>query len=53
MLNKKEINKLREELDESILENKYYSIIYSISVKLDKLIAQYYLENGPKEEKAF
>ena len=34
MLNKKEINKLREELDESILENKDYSIIYSISVKL-------------------
>lgn len=44
MLNEK-ICKLREKLDESIKKNLDYSIIYKLSVELDDLIAQYYLEN--------
>ena len=42
MSNKEKINNLREELNNSIAENRDYSIIYDISVKLDKLIAEYY-----------
>lgn len=37
-----EICKLRDELNKSIEEGKEYSIIYDLSVKLDKLIAEYY-----------
>ena len=37
-----EICKLRDELNKSIEENKDYSIIYDLSVKLDELIAKYY-----------
>ena len=42
MSNKEKINNLREELNNSIAKNQDYSIIYDISVKLDKLIAEYY-----------
>ena len=41
MLNE-EICKLREKLNESILNEADYSITYQISVELDELIAQYY-----------
>ena len=41
MLNN-EINELREKLDNAILKNEDYSIIYKISVQLDELIAKYY-----------
>lgn len=44
MLNKKEINVLRKKLDESILNNEDYSVIYKLSTDLDKLIAKYYRE---------
>ncbi len=37
-----EICKLRDELNKSIEDGKDYSIIYELSVKLDKLIAEYY-----------
>ena len=37
-----EICKLRDELNKSIEEEKDYSVIYELSVKLDKLIAEYY-----------
>lgn len=37
-----EICKLRDELNKSIEEEKDYSIIYDLSVKLDQLIAEYY-----------
>lgn len=37
-----EICKLRDELNKSIEEEKDYSVIYDLSVKLDKLIAEYY-----------
>jgi len=37
-----EICKLREKLNESILEGDDYNITYQISVQLDELIAQYY-----------
>ncbi len=39
-----EICKLRDELNKSIEEEKDYSVIYELSVKLDKLIAEYYKE---------
>lgn len=42
MSNKEKINSLREELNNSIAENKDYNIVYDLSVKLDKLIAEYY-----------
>ncbi len=41
MLNE-EICKLREKLNNSILNEADYSITYQISVELDALIAQYY-----------
>lgn len=41
MLDEK-ICKLREELNNSILENKDYKIIYKISTDLDELIYEYY-----------
>ena len=37
-----EIWKLRDELNKAIEEGKDYSIIYDLSVKLDKLIADFY-----------
>lgn len=42
MLEKSEINKLREKLNNSIANGEDYSTIYKISVELDKLIADYY-----------
>ena len=41
MLNE-EICKLREKLNESIINGEDYSIIYQLSIELDELIAQYY-----------
>lgn len=37
-----EICKLREKLNESIINGADYSITYDLSVQLDNLIAQYY-----------
>ena len=37
-----EICKLREELNNSILNGQDYSITYKISIELDELIATYY-----------
>ncbi len=51
MSNKKEINILRDKLNESIEENKDYEIIYDLSVKLDKLIASYYKDEIIKDKK--
>ena len=45
MLEKERINKLRDKLNKSIEENEDYSIIYELSVELDKLIAEYYENN--------
>ena len=44
MSNKEEINKLREKLNESIINNEDYEKIYNLSIELDKLIAEYYNE---------
>lgn len=41
MLDEK-ICKLRNELNMSIIQEKDYEIIYNLSIKLDKLIAEYY-----------
>ncbi len=51
------ICKLREELNNSILNGQDYSITYELSIQLDDLIAEYYkmeLERGmkPKIKKA-
>lgn len=48
MLNKKEINILRQELNDSIINNENYETIYRLSTQLDKLIAMYYKENSCK-----
>ena len=37
-----EICKLRERLNESIINNEDYNITYKISVELDELIAKYF-----------
>lgn len=37
-----EICRLREELNNSILNGEDYSITYKISIELDELIAEYY-----------
>ena len=44
-----EICKLRDELNKSIMEKKDYSIIYELSVKLDRLIAEFYKISLKKE----
>ncbi|MDD2627407.1 MAG: Spo0E family sporulation regulatory protein-aspartic acid phosphatase [Clostridia bacterium] len=41
-----EINKLRDRLEQQIAENKSYTDIYNTSIKIDKLITQYYKEKG-------
>ena len=46
MLKKNEINKLREKLNKSIAKGDDYSVIYKLSVELDKLIADYYIEEN-------
>lgn len=45
-----EICKLREELNQSIIDEKDYNIIYKISIELDELITQYYASNMEKEK---
>ena len=42
-----EICKLREKLNNSILNGNDYSVTYSISIELDELIAKFY-ENSMK-----
>ena len=37
-----EICKLREELNDSILNGQDYSVTYELSIALDELIAEYY-----------
>ncbi|MBO5413441.1 MAG: aspartyl-phosphate phosphatase Spo0E family protein [Clostridia bacterium] len=46
-----EICKLREKLNESIINGDDYSITYKLSVELDELIAKYYQKDTKKEEK--
>lgn len=46
-----EICKKRDELNQSIAENKDYSIIYKLSVELDELIAEFYRKKGKNEKK--
>ena len=41
MLNE-EICKLRDKLNESIINEEDYEIIYKLSIELDELIAKYY-----------
>ena len=43
MINK-QILKLREELNNSIINGEKYEIIYKLSVELDELITEYYKE---------
>ena len=42
-----EICKLRNKLNESIVSGKDYSIVYQLSIELDKLIAEYYKKLQP------
>ena len=50
MLDEK-ICKLREKLNNSIIEGKEYSIVYQLSIELDELIAQYYRAENAKNKK--
>ena len=50
MLNK-EINELRDKLNNARVGNEEYSKIYSLSVELDELIAKYYRESKLKMAK--
>lgn len=43
MLNK-EILRVREKLNNSIINGEEYEVIYKISIELDELITQYYKE---------
>ena len=43
MLNK-QILKLREELNNSIINGEDYEVVYKLSVNLDELITKYYKE---------
>lgn len=45
-----EICKLREKLNQSIIDEKDYNIIYELSIELDELIAEYY-SNKVKKSK--
>ena len=44
-----QINELRKKLDNAFYERRDYSEIYSLSIELDELIAQYYRENSDKK----
>lgn len=44
------ICKLRERLNESIITGKDYKDIYDLSVELDELIAEYYVDDAKNEE---
>ena len=46
-----DICKKRDELNQSIAENKDYSIIYKLSVELDELIAEFYRKSAKNEKK--
>ena len=47
MLNK-QILKLREELNNSIINGENYEVVYKLSVELDELITKYYKETIKK-----
>lgn len=47
MINK-EILKLREELNNSIINGADYEVIYKLSIELDELITEYYKEKVEK-----
>lgn len=46
-----DICKKRDELNQSIADNKDYSIIYRLSVELDELIAEFYRKSSKNEKK--
>lgn len=49
MLNEK-ICELREELNNSIIDGKDYSVTYELSIRLDQLIAEYYRVEMSREK---
>lgn len=51
MLNE-EICKLREKLNESIINGDDYQTIYKLSVELDELIAKYYQKDVKNKKKS-
>lgn len=44
-----EICKLRDKLNQSIIDEKDYNIIYKLSIELDELIAKYYSTDRKKQ----
>ena len=47
MLNR-QILKLREELNNSIINGEEYEVVYKLSIELDELITEYYKEKIDK-----
>lgn len=45
-----EICKLREKLNQSIINGEDYNITYQLSIELDELIAKYYRKNVIEEK---
>ncbi len=45
-----EICKLRDKLNESIIKEQDYDVIYKLSVELDELIAKYYNKKRIKND---
>ncbi len=45
-----EICNLRKQLDESVITGKNYEEIYNLSIKLDVLIAKYYIKRGKSKK---
>jgi len=45
-----EIFNLRKQLDESVITGKNYEEIYNLSIKLDVLIAKYYIKRGKSKK---
>lgn len=43
-----EICKLRDKLNQSIVDRQDYSYIYKLSIELDELIAKFYQESTPE-----
>ena len=47
---REEIENVRTELDESLLQKQKYNICYQKSIKLDKLIEEYIIKMNNKKE---
>lgn len=47
MVEKCNINELKNKLDKSIINGEDYSVIYKLSTELDKMVADFYRTKSP------